>query len=79
MIKCSSSSFQAKACIYQAIQLQNHIISIFNLHPRLYNILIMIKHFTVMQRHLNNQLELPIQLLNIYPSGSQMWSPEQEH
>lgn len=32
----------------------------------------MIKYFAIIQRHLNNQSTLPIQLLNIYPSGSQM-------
>lgn len=26
----------------------------------------MVKYFAIMQRHLNNQLEFPIQLLNIY-------------
>lgn len=78
MIKCFLSFPHTKACKYQAIRLQNHILSIFKLYSRSHYMLIMIKYFAIMQRRLNNQSALPIQLLNIYPSGSQMRSPYSE-
>ena len=79
MIKGFLSLFYTKACKYQAIRLENHILSIFKLYSRLHYMLIMIKYFAITQRRLNNQSTLPIQLLNIYPTGSQMWSPYSEH